>query len=77
MQARKNMQEVRAALIMRGWHSVAAWAVAHGYMPITVRRYIYDWWHRTDREPLGGIARQIGKDLRAEIGEESDDRGAA
>lgn len=67
MQAQLNMREVRAALIMRGWNSVAEWAVAHGFVPITVRRVIYDWWHRADREPLGGIGRQIMAALRAEL----------
>lgn len=63
---KNNMNQVRAALIMRGWNSVSQWALAHGFVPITVRRCIYDWWHRTDR-PLGGINRQIVAALRSEL----------
>lgn len=76
MQAQVNMREVRAALILRGWHSVAEWAAAHGFVPITVRRAIYDWWHRTDREPLGGINRQIIAALRAEVAKPEQRRAA-
>lgn len=65
-QALQNMREVKAALLLRGWPSVAAWAAAHGFMPVTVRRAVYDWWHR-DREPLGGIGRQIMAALREDV----------
>ncbi|MFN4097787.1 MAG: hypothetical protein ACK4GG_13545 [Sphingomonas sp.] len=65
--ALENMRQVKAALLLRGWNSVSAWAIAHGFLPVTARRAIYDWWHRTDREPLGGINRQIIAELRAEV----------
>lgn len=68
-----TMDEVRGKLALRGWRSLAAWAVANGYLPGTVRRAVYDWGHRADREPHGGINRQIIRDLRRELGEESGD----
>lgn len=63
----QNMREVKAALLLRGWPSIAAWATAHGYLPVTVRSTIYHWWHRRDREPLGGMGRQIMAALLAEM----------
>lgn len=65
-QAMQNMREVQAVLLKRGWRSVQAWAVANGFLPVTARRVIYDWWHRTDRLPHGGIGRQIIQALREE-----------
>lgn len=59
---------VRAKLLMAGWRSLSAWAIAHGYMPKTVWRAVADWGQRTDR-PLGGINRQIMRDLRRTLGE--------
>lgn len=49
----ENMRQVKAALLLRGWDWVAAWALANGFLSVTARRAIYDWWHRKDREPLG------------------------
>lgn len=65
-QALQNMREVKAALLLRGWPSLSAWAEAHGFLPVTTRRVVYDWWHR-DSRPLGGIGRQIIAALRAEM----------
>lgn len=65
-----DMNEVREKLRARGWSSVAAWARAHGYLPVTVRRTVYDWGGRADRDPLGGIGRQIVRDLRRTLGEQ-------
>jgi len=61
-----DFSSVRRRLMMRGWHSVEEWARCHGYMPGTARRVIYDWGLR-DKEPLGGIGRQIMAALRAEL----------
>lgn len=66
-QALQNMREAKAALLLRGWPSVAAWSAAHGFLPVTVRSTIYHWWHRQDREPLGGMGRQIMAALKAEL----------
>ncbi|MEW5885875.1 MAG: hypothetical protein AB1735_04130 [Pseudomonadota bacterium] len=61
-----TMQRVRRGLILRGWNSVDEWARAHGFLAGTVRRVVYDWGMR-DREPLGGIGRQVMAALRAEL----------
>ena len=74
--ALENMRQVKAALLLRGWDSVAAWALANHFLPVTARRAIYDWWHRTDREPLGGINRQTISALRAEIAKPEQRRAA-
>lgn len=66
-QALENMRQAKAALLLRGWRSVAEWAIANGFLPVTARRAIYDWWHRTDREPLGGINRQIMAAIKDEL----------
>jgi hypothetical protein len=65
-----DMNEVKTKLQARGWSSVAAWARAHGYLPVTVRRTVYDWGRRVDRDPLGGIGRQIIRDLRRTLDEQ-------
>ncbi len=65
-----SMSEVRARLQARGWSSVAAWARAHGYLPVTVRRTVYEWGGRADRDPHGGIGRQIVRDLLRTMGEQ-------
>lgn len=44
------------------------WAAARGYHWRTVYRVLEVWVGRTDRTPLGGIARQIVADLRADLG---------
>ncbi|WP_126458011.1 hypothetical protein [Sulfuritortus calidifontis] len=55
---------VRGKLALAGYRSVAEWAIKHGIKPVTARRVIYDWAQRADREPHGGIARQVMKMLR-------------
>ncbi|MEO1750692.1 hypothetical protein [Thiofaba sp. EF100] len=55
---------VRGKLALAGYRSVAEWAIKHGIKPVTARRVIYDWGHRADREPHGGIAREVMKMLR-------------
>jgi len=67
MKAIGNMQQVRMQLMLRGYRSVEAWAQAHGHISASVRRAIYDWGMRSDREPHGGITRQIMSDLRATL----------
>ena len=69
-----DMQAVRARLAKAGYPSVRAWAQAHGYLPVTVRRTIYWWGMRTD-QPLGGIGRQIIADLRLTV--DGDERHVA
>jgi len=64
-----NMYKVRAGLLLRGWPSVAAWAQAHGYLPVTVRRVIYDW-GECDEAPHGGLGRQIKRDLEHDLSED-------
>lgn len=64
-----DMNTVRARLLMAGWRSLSAWAVAHGYSQKTAWRAVKDWGLRADR-PLGGINRQIMSDLRKTIGEQ-------
>lgn len=66
-QALENMRQAKAALLLRGWRSVAEWAMAHGFLPVTARRVIGTWWHRADREPLGGVGRQIMAALKDEL----------
>lgn len=61
-----DMQYVRRQLLLRGWNSVDHWARAHGFLAGTVRRVVYDWGMR-DKEPLGGIGRQVMAALRAEL----------
>ena len=61
-----DMRAVRARLVNAGYPSVRAWAQAHGYLPVTVRRTIHWWGMRTD-QPLGGIGRQIIADLRKTV----------
>lgn len=62
-----DMNTVRAQLMLAGYRSLAAWAKAHGYLPVTVRRVIYDWGQRPET-PHGGIGRQVMRDLRATLG---------
>lgn len=63
MKAIGDINTVRARVILAGYRSVSAWARVHGYLPVTVRRVIYDWGQRTDI-PHGGIGRQVMSDLR-------------
>lgn len=63
-----DINQVRARLLLRGFGSVATWAERNGYVPATVRRSVYVWGSRGDKEPHGGISRQIMRDLRRDIG---------
>lgn len=58
---------VRGLLAMAGYRSITAWAQAHGIKPVTARRVIYDWANRTDRDPHGGVAREVMKKLRETV----------
>jgi hypothetical protein len=62
-----DMNRVRMLLLMRGYRSLSAWAKAHGFKPVTARRVVYDWAHRGDREPHGGIARDLMRKLRETV----------
>ncbi len=70
MKAIGNMQQVRTQLMLRGYRSVEEWAQSRGYISASVRRAIYDWGQREDREPHGGITRQIMADLRKTLADE-------
>lgn len=70
MKAIGNMQKVRMQLMLRGYRSVEEWAQRKGHISASVRRAIYDWGQRDDREPHGGITRQIMADLRKTMEEE-------
>ncbi len=70
MKAIGNMQQVRMQLMLRGYRSVEEWAQRKGHISASVRRAIYDWGQRDDREPHGGITRQIMADLRKTMAEE-------
>lgn len=65
--ARDHQKAVLAELRRRGT-SVTRWAEAHGYRWRTVYSVIEVWVGRTDREPHGGIARQVLTDLRSDLG---------
>jgi len=58
---------VRGLLAMAGYRSITAWAEAHGIKPVTARRVIYDWAHRADRDPHGGVAREVMEKLRQTV----------
>lgn len=58
---------VRGKLALAGYRSITEWAERHGIKPNTARRVIYDWAHRTDRDPHGGVAREVMKKLRETI----------
>lgn len=55
---------VRGLLWLSGYRSITDWAIKHGIKPVTARRVIYDWANRTDRDPHGGIAREVMRKLR-------------
>lgn len=61
---------VRGKLALLGWPSVAAWARAHGYLPVMADHTIRVWGNRVDRTPLGGISRALMRDLRSTIATE-------
>lgn len=55
---------VRGLLAMAGYRSINEWAMRHGVKPVTARRVIYDWANRADRDPHGGVAREVMRKLR-------------
>jgi hypothetical protein len=55
---------VRGKLALLGWPSVESWAKAHGYQRAMANYCIRTWGQRTDRQPHGGISRQLMRDLR-------------
>lgn len=59
---------VRGKLALLGWPSVAAWARAHGYLPVMADHTVRVWGNRTDRTPHGGISRALMRDLRETLG---------
>lgn len=67
MKAIGTTDEVKARLMLRGWRSMSAWARENGYLPVTVRMAVSIWGLRTDKEPHGGLNRQIIKKLRADL----------
>jgi len=67
MKAIGDTSRVKALLMLRGWRSMSAWARAHGYLPVTVRVTVAKWGLRSDKEPHGGLSREIIKKLRAEL----------
>lgn len=60
--------DIRAKLKAKG-SNLKRWAEARGYTPRTVQGVVRRWAHRTDRAPLGGLARQIMAELRRELGD--------
>lgn len=60
---------VRGLLAMAGYRSISEWANCHGIKPVTARRVIYDWANRADREPHGGVAREVMRQLRETLRE--------
>jgi len=62
-----NATEVRGKLALAGYRSITEWADRNGIKPVTARRVIYDWSNRTDREPHGGIARDVMRKLRSTL----------
>jgi len=59
---------IRAKLKERG-KTLRTWALERGYAPRTAYYAVRRWAHRTDRQPLGGIGRQIMADLRRDLEE--------
>lgn len=59
-----DMNNVRLALMLAGYRSVEQWAQKHGFLSSSVRRAIYDWGLRTDREPRGTNTQNIMAALR-------------
>lgn len=59
---------IKAKLKERG-KSLRGWAIEHGYPPRTVQLVVQRWGQRSDRQPHGGIGRQIMADLRRELEE--------
>jgi hypothetical protein len=60
---------VRARLYLLGWPSVAQWANNHGYAEGTVREVLRRWSHKKC-EPLGGVSRDIMRDIRKTLQDE-------
>ena len=63
--------EVRGKLALAGYRSITAWANRHGVKPVTARRVIYDWANRVDRDPHGGVAREVMRKLRETLHQDS------
>ena len=63
-----DLLSISGRLQLLGWRSVAAWAKAHDFDPITTRVVIYRWGLKSD-EPRGGLSRMIMRELRATIEE--------
>lgn len=59
---------IRVKLKEKG-SNLTRWAKVRGYVPRTVQGVVRRWGHRTDRQPLGGLARQIMADLRKDFDE--------
>lgn len=59
-------QDLHSLVRSRGF-SLPDFARRRGYLYHTVFVTVQRWGHRTDRQPHGGIARQIMADLRAEL----------
>lgn len=58
---------VRAALVARG-STMRAWALHHGYPPVSVYCAVNTWARRPDKRPHGGQARRIIAQLRDDLG---------
>jgi len=61
-----TVKGLRAALRKKGT-SINDFSQRNGYNYRTVCVVAQRWWHRDDREPHGGIARSILKDLKHEV----------
>jgi hypothetical protein len=59
-------QDLKALVKERGF-SLPDFARRKGYGYVTVFTTLKRWGHRNDRQPHGGLARQIMADLRAEL----------
>jgi len=62
----KSDKDLQKELRSRG-SSIPDFARRHGYHCRTVYIVVQRWWHRDDRTPHGGIAREILAALKAEI----------
>lgn len=60
---------IRGKLALAGFRSVSDWAARNGVNPVTARRVIYVWGNRADREPHGGISRDVMRMLRDTLSE--------
>jgi hypothetical protein len=60
-------QAVKPALDARADYSLYDFAKRHGYVYRTVCITVQRWGRRTDRQPHGGLARQIMAELKIEL----------